>query len=144
MLNIIRHHDPIGRSVRDLLGFVADEPFFRTALGESGSESRLPLDIAQGDGELIVRASMPGFGKDDIEVQIHEGLLTIKAAHTDDQASEDERFYRRERRVGALSRRVALPGEVSDAEAHAELTDGVLTLRIPQAEESRPRQIPIE
>ena len=144
MLNIIRHHDPIGRSVRELLSFVADEPFFRTPVFDSDKTGMLALDIAEGDGELIVRASVPGFSKEDIDVQIQDGVLSIKAGHTEDPETSDERFYRRERRVGAVSRRVALPGEFTEAEARAELADGVLTLRIPQAEASRPKQIPIQ
>jgi len=144
MLNIIRHHDPIGRSVRDLLSFAVDESFFRTPVFGSDAAGTLALDIAESEGELIVRASVPGFGKDDIEVQILDGVLSIKAEHTEDQETTDERFYRRERRVGSVSRTVALPGELTVADSRAELADGVLTLRIPQAEASRPKQIPIE
>ncbi|MHC4429376.1 MAG: Hsp20/alpha crystallin family protein [Planctomycetota bacterium] len=144
MLNIIRHHDPIGRSVRDLLSFVADEPFFRSPVYDTGEAGMLALDIVEGDGELIVRASLPGFAKEDIDVQIHDGVLSIKAEHAEDQESGDDHFYRRERRVGSVSRRVVLPGEITEAKAGADLADGVLTLRIPQAEASRPKQIPIE
>jgi HSP20 family protein len=143
MLDIIRR-DPVGRSVRDLLSFVADDPFFRTPLFESSEEGTLALDIAEGDGELIVRASVPGFAKEDIDVQIHNGVLSIKAEQSREKETKDERYYRRERRTGSVSRRIALPGVVSEASAHAELSDGVLTLRIPQAEVSRPKQIPIE
>ncbi|MHC4101024.1 MAG: Hsp20/alpha crystallin family protein [Planctomycetota bacterium] len=144
MLNIIRHHDPIGRSVRDLLSFVADEPFFRTPVLDADAAGALALDIAESDGELIVRASVPGFSKEDIDVQIHDGVLSIKAEHTEDQETTDERFFRRERRVGSVSRTVALPGEFTVTDARAELADGVLTLRLPQAEASRPKQIPIK
>ncbi|MHC5006869.1 MAG: Hsp20/alpha crystallin family protein [Planctomycetota bacterium] len=144
MLNIIRHHDPIGRSVRDLLSFAVDESLFRTPAFGSDAAGTLALDIAESEGELIVRASVPGFGKDDIEVQILDGVLSIKAERTEDSETTDERFYRRERRVGSVSRTVALPGELTVADSRAELADGVLTLRIPQAEASRPKQIPIE
>ncbi|MHC4769638.1 MAG: Hsp20/alpha crystallin family protein [Planctomycetota bacterium] len=144
MLNIIRHHDPIGRSVRDLLSFAVDESLFRTPVFDSDAARTLALDIAESDGEVIVRASVPGFGKDDIDVQIHDGVLSIKAERTEDQEATDERFHRRERRVGSVSRTIALPGELSVDDACAELADGVLTLRIPRAEVSRPKQIPIE
>jgi HSP20 family protein len=144
MLDIIRR-DPVGRSVRDLLSFVADDPFFRTPLFKNGAagEGTLALDIVEGDGELIVKASVPGFKKEDIDVQIHEGVLTIRAERSEEQEREDERFYRRERRTGSVSRRVALPAEIADTDATAVLEDGVLTLRIPQAEAAKPKQIPI-
>ena len=144
MLNIIRHHDPIGRSIRDLLSFAVDESLLGTPIFDSDAAGTLALDIAESDGELIVRASVPGFGKEDIDVQIHDGVLSIKAEHPEGQETTDERFYRRERRVGSVSRTVALPGELTVVDSRAELADGVLTLRIPQAEASRPKQIPIE
>ena len=145
MLELIRR-DPVGRSVRDLLGFVAEDPFFRMPRPTNGAgpEGALALDIAEGDGELIVRASVPGFAKEDIDVQIHDGVLTIKAEQSQEKQTEDERFYRRERRTGSVSRRVTLPGEVAAAGTKAALADGVLTLRIPQAEAAKPKQIPID
>jgi HSP20 family protein len=144
MLNFIRHHDPIGRSVRDLLSFAVDESLLGTPVFDADAAGTLALDIAESEGELIVRASVPGFAREDIDVQIHEGVLSIKAEHTEDAETTDERFYRRERRVGSVSRTVALPGDLTVVESRAELADGVLTLRIPQAEASRPKQIPIE
>ena len=107
-------------------------------------EGLLPLDISQTDGELVVRASLPGFTKEDIEVQVHQGILSIKAEQKGEEETQGEHFYRRERRMTSLSRRVALPGIVSEAETHAELKDGVLTLRIPVSEEAKPKRVLIE
>lgn len=107
-------------------------------------EGLLPLDISQTDGELVVRASLPGIKKEDIEVQVHQGVLSIKAESKEEEESKDEHFYRKERRMTSLSRRVALPGIVSEAETHAELKDGVLTLRIPVSEAAKPKVVPIE
>ena len=140
MFDIIRR-TPLDRSFQDLVEFVAGDPFFRNV--GTDTEGTLALDVAEGDGEIIVRASLPGFDKDDIDVQIHNGVLSIKAEHTEEKETKDERYYRKERRVGSVSRRIALPGVVSETSANAELKDGVLTLRIPQAEVARPKQIPI-
>jgi len=141
MFDIIRRQ-PLDRPLRDLLGFVTHDPFF--AMTGDGDEGTLALDVAEGDGEIVVTASLPGFKKEDVDVQIHDGVLTIKAKHVEESETRTEKYYRRERRVGSLSRRVALPGVVSAAEAKAELKDGVLTLRIPQAEASRPKQIQVK
>lgn len=128
--------------VRDLMGTLTSDLFFtRMAACPVREDGTLALDVAEGDGEVIVRASLPGFKKEDIDIQIHNGVLFIKAEWSEEKETEAERFYRRERRVGSLSRRIALPDVVSDADAHAEFHDGVLTLRIPQAEAARPRQI---
>lgn len=92
----------------------------------------------------MVRASLPGFKKEDIDIQVNDGVLAIKAEHSEEREVKDERYYRRERRFGAVSRRIALPGIVHDAPVSAELTDGVLTLAIDVPEQARPKQIEIK
>jgi HSP20 family protein len=86
---------------------------------------------------------VPGFSKDEIDVQVHQGVLSIHARKAEEHAETGERFYRRERRYGAMSRRIALPGIVHDAPVDAQLLDGVLTLTIPVPEQARPKQIEI-
>ena len=140
----ITRRDPFDRPLRDLVSFVTQDPLFRTPLCESENEGTLALDVAEGDGELIVKASLPGFNREDVDVQIHNGILSIKAEQAEEKETKEGRYYRKERRVGSVSRRVALPGVVSEANAHAELKDGVLTLRIPQAEVVKPKQIPVK
>lgn len=140
----ITRRDPLGRTFRDLFNVVTGDPFFRGDTGFNGEEGTLALDIAEGEGEIVVHASLPGFRKDDIDVQIHNGVLSIKAEHAEEKETGDQRYYRKERRVGSVSRRIALPGVVTDANAKAELKEGVLTLHIPLAEVARPKQISIQ
>ena len=119
------------------------DPFFNTeapALTEAAEA--MPLDLSEDDKTVIIRASLPGFSKEDIQVDIHEGILTIQAQHTEETES-NEKFYRRERRTGAASRRIRLPDTVTHDQAHAELKDGILTLRIPKTEKALPRKIQI-
>jgi HSP20 family protein len=107
----------------------------------------LPIDIAEKDGDIVVRASLPGFAKDEIDVQVHDGVLSITAKRSEqheESGDDGERYYRRERRIGSVSRRIALPDGVDGAKTEAELRDGVLTLTIPTPEESKPKQIEIE
>lgn len=108
-------------------------------------EGTLPLDIYETADELVVEVSVPGFTKDEIGVQVHQGVLSIVARNAN--AAMDRpalRYYRRERPTGAWARRVALPGIVHDAEVRAELKDGVLKLHIPIPETARPRQVVID
>ncbi len=143
MFEIMRR-DPFGRTgVRDLLGLINNDPFFRTTTEET-NEGTLALDVSENDGEVIVRASMPGFKKEDIDVQLDNGVLSIKAEHNEEHETTDEKFYRRERTYGSVFRRIALPGVTNDAATKAELKDGVLTLRVAQAEAARPKRIAIK
>lgn len=119
------------------------DPFFAELLPAT-DEGTLAVDVSEDDDNVFVRASLPGFRKEDVDVEIHDGVLTLKAEHTEEQEQKGERFYRRERRFGSLNRRVALPSPVIESEARAELRDGVLTLRVPKAQEARPKRIAID
>lgn len=125
------------------------DQFFGPALWSSSSavnayDGTLPVDISETESAVVVRASLPGYRREDIEVQLHQGVLSIKATHDWQEAIEAERFHRRERAIGPVSRRIALPGVVHDSAVEAELRDGVLTLRIPIPAQARPRHIEIK
>lgn len=107
-------------------------------------DEALAIDLSEDDANVIIRASLPGFTRDQVEAQVHEGVLTITAQRGEEHEETGERYYRRERRHGALTRRIALPDSVAaDAEAQAELRDGVLTLRLPKSPNEQPRKIRI-
>ena len=145
--SIVRR-DPLN-GMRQIMDRLFDDSFFRSGpAGWPGSawsleEGTLPVDLSQADGTIKVRASLPGFKAEDIDVQVHEGVLSIKAEQAEEHESSDERFYRRERVSGSFSRRIALPGVVHDAEVDAHLEDGVLTLTLPLPEQPQPKQIEI-
>ncbi len=147
MTNIVRRR-AYGLANRDFarLHRAMDRPFGRSWL-DGARMTALPVDIAEKDGDIIVRASLPGFAKDEIDVQAHDGVLSITAQRSEqheESSDEDERYYRRERHVGSVSRRIALPQAVDGAKVEAELRDGVLTLTVPTPEEAKPKQIEIK
>ncbi|MEX2229359.1 MAG: Hsp20 family protein [Dehalococcoidia bacterium] len=112
--------------------------------GDLAREGTLAVDVAETDNEIVVRASVPGVRREDIEVQFDQGVLAIKASREEEQEEKGGRYYRRERYTGSVSRRVAMPGMVGSAEqVSAELADAVLTVRIPVAEQARPRKIEV-
>src|ERR1051326_3140336 len=122
MMNLIRR-DPADLPTR-LFNQFFGEPFWN---GTDLDEGTLPLDISEDEKNVIVRASVPGFAKEDIDVEVHNGVLTLKASKKVEHEEKGERFYRRELRFGSMSRRVALPSTVEDGKTQAELKDGVLT-----------------
>ena len=145
MADIVRH-DPF-TSLRQTVDRLFDDSFFRDSFfrtpGRLMDEGTLPVDISETEGALVVRASLPGFQKEDIEVNVNDGVLSIKGQHSEAHEVQGEHFYRRERTFGSVSRRIALPGIVADADVHAELKSGVLTLRIPLPEKAKPKQVEI-
>jgi HSP20 family protein len=110
---------------------------------EPASEGVLPLDVLEDEKSVIVRASLPGFSPDEVDVEVHNGILTIQARHEEENEEQGPRFLRRERRWGSVSRNVALPTLVDEQACEADLSNGVLTLRIPKSQEAMPRKIKI-
>ncbi len=121
-----------------------DSPSFVLAEQASNDNGNLAIDVSEQDAHFVIRASLPGFSKESVTVNIEEGVVTIKAQHAEEKEEKSERFYRRERRSGSLARRVALPGMVDESGATAELRDGVLTLRVPKANHSRTRTVEVQ
>ncbi|MFG0257340.1 MAG: Hsp20/alpha crystallin family protein [Phycisphaerales bacterium JB043] len=117
------------------------EPFF--VRFDESDESALALDVSETEKEVIVRASLPGFDKEDVTIDVHESVLTISASHTEESEEQEETFVRRERRTGSLSRRIELPSAVDEGNAWAELVNGELTLRLHKAPLNSPHRIEI-
>ena len=140
----ITRRDPFGinSNLRSAMERIFEDPFFRT--GFMSEEGTLPLDVSERDREIVVRADLPGYGKDEVDVQVHDDVLSIRAQRNEEHEEQTDRYYRRERSWGSMSRRVALPGVVKDAPVEASLKDGVLTLRIPLPEQVGPKQIEIK
>jgi HSP20 family protein len=89
------------------------------------------FDVRQDDKEIVVRAEMPGFDEKDLDVQFHDGLLTIKAEKEGEQRFEH------------FERSVSLPSGIDANKAQATYRNGVLELHFPRPEEARGRRIPI-
>ena len=109
----------------------------------SPQEGLLPVDVSETDTQVIVRAAAPGFKKEAIDDELPETVLTIRAQSREEQVETSERYFRRELRTGTLSRRIALSEGVSNQDIKAELTDGILTLRLNKVQKEQPRKITI-
>jgi HSP20 family protein len=140
-MNIIRRNRPSGVSFPSLLDDFFNEPFLMVA--PMGQQS-LALDVSETEKDVVVRASLPGFTRDQVSVDVHNDVLTISAQREDESEEKGERFHVRERRFGSASRAVTLPAPVNDDKAKAELKDGVLTLTIPKHEKAMPRRISVQ
>ncbi|MCB9845179.1 MAG: Hsp20/alpha crystallin family protein [Phycisphaeraceae bacterium] len=142
MQNIVRRTD----SNQDIFDAVVNSlfrPFGGLTAAPIIDEGNLALDIAETDSEVVVRASLPGFQKKDVDVEVHDGVLSITASRSEEHEEKNERFYRKERRMGSVSRRVALPGSIEGHKAQAQLKDGVLEVRVPKTAEATPRKVNI-
>ena len=151
-MNVIRYHNQ-GRSdlaqtfdrfaaLRDEMDRLFDGsfgPVFRTP----GSFSRWApaLDVYQDKDQFTVVAELPGLKKEDIELSLQKGVLTISGERK--QEKKNEEGYRNERFFGRFQRSVTLPTSVDGDKVKATYQDGILKLVLPKAEEAKPKQIEV-
>jgi HSP20 family protein len=105
------------------------------------------VDIRTGaDHSLIIEVDLPGVAKDAVSVHIENRTLTIKGERKRETVAEDkgDKVQRTERVFGTFVRAFALPETADTTKVTAEYKDGVLTLSIPRAEETKPRSIEVK
>jgi len=101
------------------------------------------VDLYEDKDSLVVRAEVPGMKKEDIEISLHDGYLTLSGERKQEEKYETAETYRSERWMGRFHRTISLPCRVDAEKIKATYTDGVLTVTLPKAEEAKPKQIPI-
>ena len=119
------------------------------AAGNDGLQSRewAPLaDVSENDGEYIIKAELPEVRKEDVNVTVQDGVLTLSGERKQEEREENERVHRIERFYGSFARRFALPENADEQGIRAECRDGVIVIRIPKQKqvEQQPRQIQIQ
>jgi HSP20 family protein len=90
-----------------------------------------------------LRAEVPGIDPNDLSISAVRDRVSLAGKREIPRESERVSYHRRERAGGSFNRTVTLPGEVDTARVEARYVDGLLTLTLPKAEQSKPRQIPV-
>lgn len=101
-------------------------------------------DVIDRDNEVVIHAELPGLTREDIEVAVSEGAVTIKGETCKELSEEKGDYVRKEMRRGSFSRTVSLPGQVDPDSAKATFKDGVLELTLAKVERAKRRTIKVE
>lgn len=108
---------------------------------ESGMMPRMmrtiPIDLSETDGDLIARADLPGFSKEEIKLKVTENTIEISAEKKKQVVQRGKNIFRQERSYGAMKRTMALPYAVKPDETKAKFENGVLAIMMPKAEKKR-------
>ena len=121
------------------------ESFSEGGLLHFGERMTAPaVEVSDTTEAVVVKAQVPGVSKDQIQVTVTEGALTLKGEIKEEEKKEEKNYYRREFRYGAFTRTVPLPVAVQAEKATAQLKDGVLEITIPKSEQARVKEIPIQ
>jgi HSP20 family protein len=103
------------------------------------------LDVLQEDGDIVVRAELPGVRQEDVDITFHNGVLTISGERKAEEQREGSGYYVRERRYGSFRRSMSLPQGTDESSISARFQDGVLEVRVAGAAAvQQPKRIQIE
>jgi HSP20 family protein len=111
---------------------------------EFGPQRFWDLDMEEGNNEVIVRAEVPEFEPNDLDIQVNNDVLTIKAEKKQETKEGETAGGHRERRYAMYRRSVTLPPGTNPDKAEANYRNGVLELHIPRSGEARAKRIPVQ
>ena len=101
-----------------------------------------PLDLHESNDHIVAVVELPGMRKEDIEISLQDGMLTISGERKE-ETSQENGATRTERYTGKFRRSISLPSRVDGNKVSATYKDGILTVTLPKAEEAKPKQIKI-
>jgi HSP20 family protein len=115
------------------------------AFGPVGSTGLYPpVNVFDAADAFVVKAELPGVTPEQVHIEVENETLTLRGERAFSEPSGDAAYHRRERGVGQFRRVVRMPGRLDAEGATAEYRDGVLTVRIAKARETRPRRVEIQ
>lgn len=120
--------------------FVISQP----AVWEQPLRWNVALDVTEDENEFMVKASLPGINPEELEVTFNDDRLTIKGEIKSDEEKEGANYRLRERRYGSFARSLSLPRGIKADEIQASYDAGILSLRLPKAEEIKPKRIEVQ
>lgn len=125
---------------------IFDDAFFPGLRG--GAQNSLQhwhpaVDIFDTETAIVVKAELPGVEKDNIQIDVKDGVLTLKGERNSENEVKEDGYYRKERSYGTFQRAFTLPNDVNPDTIKADYKDGVLKIEIPKPEEKKPRRISV-
>jgi len=131
-------------SLREAMDRLFEESYVPSERGEarSGQRLRLPLDVYETSEEIVIKASLPGLTGEDVDILIEGDSLTIRGEL---QAPlENVNYLFQERAYGSFARTLTMNIPIDVEKAEAEFENGILTLTLPKAEETKPKVIEVK
>jgi len=124
-----------------------DKMFDSALATSSGSQSitswNPSFDVKETDKEIVIHGDLPGLNKEDVKVELHDGVLTISGERKYEKKEENEKYHRIERSFGKFVRSVPVSKDLKESDIKAKIENGVIEISYPKPPESKPKSIPI-
>jgi HSP20 family protein len=145
---IVRWWDPMRdlAGIQDKMNQIFEDTFTRTRGREEGLTGGMwtpAVDIYETDTTVVVKAELPGVQKDQVGVEVKDGVLTLRGERKYEKEVKEENFHRIERSYGTFQRAFSLPTTVDQEKISATMKDGVLEVSLPKKEAAKPKQISV-
>jgi HSP20 family protein len=131
-------------TLREAMDRLFDDAFTRPINLRDGGWTSPAVDMYQTDNEVVVRAALPGFKADEVQINVTGDVLTLRGEMKQQEEQKDKAWHIREHRWSSFERSVALPTQVKADKAAADFENGILTITLPKAEEVKPRTISVK
>lgn len=102
------------------------------------------VNVLEKNGNVIVKAEVPGVNEEDLDIEVTEDAVTISGERKDEKETKEENYYHQETHFGSFSRTITLPAPVMSDKANAEVKNGVLTVTIPKVAEKKIKKIKVK
>ncbi len=102
------------------------------------------IDVSETDGEIVVKAEIPGVSPEDVDISIEDNHLIVSGEKRQESRDENRNYYRLERSYGSFRRSIALPPGADADNVKASCKEGILSIVIPKGENGKSRRIEIE
>ncbi len=103
-----------------------------------------PVDIQETDQEYLIKAELPEVKKEDVKVEVLDGVLTIEGERTQEKEEKGKKFHKVERSYGKFVRQFSLPMEVEATKVQADYKDGVLNVHLPKTVAAKPKTVEVK
>ena len=132
-------------NLRDDLNSFFDMPFWSNfgRTGQLFTGWSPALDLYESGDHFVAVVELPGMRKEDIDLSLHDGSMTISGERKRESNDNGETAQRTERNVGTFRRSISLPARVDPSKVTATYEDGILKVTLPKAEEAKPKQIQV-
>ncbi|MGE5189960.1 MAG: Hsp20/alpha crystallin family protein [Gemmatimonadota bacterium] len=145
---IIRWVDPFKElsAIHERMNQLFDETFPPAGGSEAVPAAAMwspAVDIYESGDDIVVKAEVPGIGRDEIAVEVKDGMLTLRGERKFEKEEKEENYHRIERSYGTFVRSFALPSSADAEKVQAALREGVLEVRIGKKEQAKPRKVKV-
>jgi HSP20 family protein len=133
-------------SLRDFMSLheAMDRLFNESVVPSQGTDNgsiALPVNVREEKDGYVITAALPGVRPEDVQIEATSNAITISGETSDEREVDEGEYVRRERRFGRFFRMLELPVEINADGAEASFENGVLTLRVPKSEATKPKQV---